>query len=74
MRKFVLANQQAHFLRHEKEALAEFQLALAEFDLPRETLDSLRKAILQLKELFLLVVPGEFNARTYQNSTLVIRQ
>jgi small GTP-binding protein len=58
----VLTDQQAHFLRDEKEALAGFQLALAGFDLPREALDSLQKAILQLDELFLIVIAGEFNA------------
>jgi small GTP-binding protein len=58
----VLTDQQANFLRDEKEALARFQLALVEFDLPREALDSLQKAILQLDELFLIVVAGEFNA------------
>src|SRR5450759_737905 len=62
MHQSVLTDQQAHFLRDEKEALAGFQLALTEFDLPREALDSLQKAILQLDELFLIVVVGEFNA------------
>ena len=62
MHQSVLTDQQAQFLRDEKEALAGFQLALAEFDLPREALDSLQKAILQLDELFLIVVVGEFNA------------
>jgi small GTP-binding protein len=62
MQQSILTDQQAQFLRDEKEALAGFQLALAEFDLPRETLDSLQKAILQLDELFLIVVAGEFNA------------
>jgi small GTP-binding protein len=62
MRQSVLTDQQAQFLRDEKEALAGFQLALVEFDLPREALDSLQKAILQLDELFLIVVAGEFNA------------
>ncbi|MFO7583179.1 MAG: dynamin family protein [Anaerolineales bacterium] len=62
MRQSVLTEQQAQYLRDEKEALAGFQLALAEFDLPREALDSLQKAILQLDELFLIVVAGEFNA------------
>ncbi|PKN94006.1 MAG: dynamin [Chloroflexi bacterium HGW-Chloroflexi-6] len=62
MRQSVLTDQQAQFLREEKEALAGFQLALTEFDLPREALDSLQKAILQLDELFLIVVAGEFNA------------
>ncbi len=62
MQQSILTDQQANFLRDEKEALAGFQLALAEFDLPREALDSLQKAILQLDELFLIVVAGEFNA------------
>jgi len=62
MRQPILTDQQADFLRDEKEALAGFQLALGEFDLPRESLDSLQKAILQLDELFLIVVVGEFNA------------
>src|SRR5512141_2693712 len=62
MRQSVLSDQQAQFLRDENEALARFQQALADFDLPREALDSLQKAILQLDELFLIVVAGEFNA------------
>lgn len=62
MRASVLTDKQAALLRDEKEALAGFQLALAEFDLPRQALDSLQKAILQLDELFLIVVAGEFNA------------
>ena len=57
-----MTNQQVDFLRDEKEALAKFQLTLAGLDLPREALDSLQKAILQLDELFLIVVAGEFNA------------
>jgi small GTP-binding protein len=62
MQQSILTDEQAQFLRDEKEALAGFQLALDEFDLPREALDSLQKAILQLDELFLIVVAGEFNA------------
>jgi small GTP-binding protein len=62
MQQSLLTDQQAQFLREEKEALAGFQLALTEFDLPGEALDSLQKAILQLDELFLIVVVGEFNA------------
>ena len=58
----MLTDQQAQLLRDEKEALAAFQLALAEFDLPRDALNSLQKAILQLDELFLIVIAGEFNA------------
>jgi small GTP-binding protein len=62
MRQSVLSEEQAQFLREEKESLAEMQLALARFDLPRESLESLQKAILQLDELFLIVIAGEFNA------------
>jgi len=62
MRPSVLTDQQEQFLREEKEALAGMQIALSKLDLPRESLDSLQKAILQLDELFLLVIAGEFNA------------
>jgi small GTP-binding protein len=62
MRQSMLTAQQAQFLREEKESLAEIRLALAEIDAPREALATLQDAILQLDELFLLVVVGEFNA------------
>src|SRR6185436_18025531 len=62
MRQSVLSDSQAKFLREEKETLAGVQLALSKLDLPREALDSLQKAILQLDELFLIVIAGEFNA------------
>ncbi len=62
MLESLLTEAQAQFLREEKEALADMRLALAELELPREALDTLQKAILQLDELFLLVVVGEFNA------------
>jgi small GTP-binding protein len=62
MRQSMLTAQQAQFLREEKEVLAEIRLALAEIDVPRESLATLQEAILQLDELFLLVVVGEFNA------------
>ena len=62
MRQSVLTEPQARFLREEKESLAGIQLALAKLDLPREALDSLQQAILQLDELFLIVIAGEFNA------------
>jgi len=62
MRQSVLSEEQAQFLREEKESLAGMQVVLAGLDLPRESLDSLQKAILQLDELFLIVVAGEFNA------------
>ena len=62
MRQSMLTDEQAQFLREEKEALAEIRLALAELDVPRESLAALQDAILQLDELFLMVVVGEFNA------------
>jgi small GTP-binding protein len=62
MRQSVLSDEQAGFLREEKETLSEMKLALAELDVPRETLATLQDAILQLDELFLMVVVGEFNA------------
>jgi small GTP-binding protein len=58
----MLTELQAKLLRDEKEALAEIRLALSELAVPREALDTLQQAILQLDELFLLVVVGEFNA------------
>jgi small GTP-binding protein len=58
----MLTELQAKLLRDEKEALAEIRLVLSELDVPREALDMLQNAILQLDELFLLVVVGEFNA------------
>ncbi len=62
MQLSVLTDQQAQFLRDEKAALASFQQALKDLGVPPEALESLQKAILQLDELFLVVVAGEFNA------------
>jgi small GTP-binding protein len=62
MRPSLLTEDQAQFLRDEKQELAEIRLALAELDAPRDALDTLQQAILQLDELFLLVIVGEFNA------------
>ncbi len=58
----MLTEAQAQFLRAEKTALAEVRLALAGLDISRDQLETLQQAILQLDELFLLVVVGEFNA------------
>lgn len=62
MRQSVLTEEQARFLREEKETLSEIRLALSEIDVPRESLTTLQDAILQLDELFLMVIVGEFNA------------
>ena len=56
MRQSMLTDEQAKFLREEKEALAEIRLALSEIDVPRESLATLQEAILQLDELFLVVI------------------
>ena len=62
MRESVLTDEQARLLRDEKEALAQIRLELAEIEIPRDSLARLQEAILQLDELFLVVVVGEFNA------------
>jgi len=62
MLQSMLTELQAKLLRDEKETLADIRLALSELDVPREALDTLQQAIVQLDELFLLVVVGEFNA------------
>ncbi|MCL4489344.1 MAG: dynamin family protein [Chloroflexi bacterium] len=58
----LLTDAQAQLLREERQTLADIRLALADLDLPRQDLDTLQQATLQLDELFLLVVVGEFNA------------
>lgn len=62
MRQSMLSDDQARFLSDEKETLSEIQLTLAKLDVSRDDLTTLQKAILQLDELFLIVVVGEFNA------------
>jgi small GTP-binding protein len=62
MLQSILTEEQARLLRDEKSTLADVRVALARLDAPRETLATLQQAILQLDELFLLVVVGEFNS------------
>ena len=62
MLQSILTDAQAKLLREEKEALADVRVALSNLDTPREALNTLQDALLQLDELFLLVVVGEFNA------------
>lgn len=62
MRESVLTSEQSQLLIEEKSALSDMLLRLQSIDAPREALDTLQKATLQLDELFLLVVVGEFNA------------
>ena len=62
MLQSILTAEQAKLLREEKTALADVRTALANQDVPRESLETLQQAILQLDELFLIVVVGEFNS------------
>jgi small GTP-binding protein len=62
MRQSMLTDEQSQLLVEEKEALSNILLRLAEIDVSQETIATLQKAILQLDELFLVVVVGEFNA------------
>jgi small GTP-binding protein len=58
----LLTEAQAALLRREKAALGDLRLQLAELGAPAADLRVLHDALLQLDELFLLVVAGEFNA------------
>lgn len=58
----LLSEAQAQLLRELKQDLAEVRLGLAGLAAPREALATLQTALLQLDELFLIVVVGEFNA------------
>jgi len=62
MLQSILTGEQAKLLRDEKSALADMRAMLANQDVPRASLDTLQQAILQLDELFLIVVVGEFNS------------
>ena len=62
MRQFMLTQDQNQLLSDEKEALSNILLRLAEIDAAKDKLPTLQKAALQLDELFLIVVVGEFNA------------
>jgi small GTP-binding protein len=62
MRQSLLTNEQSQLLMDEKEALSNILLRLAEIDVSKNVLAALQKAIVQLDELFLIVVVGEFNA------------
>src|SRR5438105_5460961 len=64
MLQSILTDAQAKLLREEREALADVRVALANLDAPRESLSTLQDAILQLDDLVLLVVVGEFTAGT----------
>ncbi|HET7767977.1 MAG TPA: dynamin family protein, partial [Chloroflexota bacterium] len=58
----VLGPREAAFLTAEREALSELREALASLDADPADLTALRQAALDLDDLFLIVVVGEFNA------------
>ena len=58
----MLTAPQAELLRDEKGYLADLLATLTAFKNPPEEISDLRQALLQLDELFLIVVAGEFNA------------
>ena len=62
MQPTLLTEEQSQLLLDEKEELSKILLRLAEVDTPKDSLSTFQKAIMQLDELFLIVVVGEFNA------------
>ena len=62
MQGTMLNNEQMLFLQQEKQQLNIAKRVLSNFNLPQEALNALGEAILQLDELFLIVVVGEYNA------------
>lgn len=62
MQGTMLSNEQLLFLQQEKLQLNIAKRVLSNFNLPEEALNALGEAILQLDELFLIVVVGEYNS------------
>ena len=62
MQGTMLSNEQMLFLQQEKQQLNIAKRVLSDFNLPEEALNALGEAILQLDELFLIVVVGEYNS------------
>ncbi|HXK62140.1 MAG TPA: dynamin family protein, partial [Acidobacteriota bacterium] len=58
----ILDREQRKVLADERQALSRLQLALSRFDTAEADLVVLQNSILQLDELFLVVIVGEFNA------------
>ncbi len=62
MLRRILNKNQDELLAENRRLLADLQQALARFDAATEDQETLKQSALQLDELFLLVVAGEFNA------------
>jgi small GTP-binding protein len=58
----ILNKEQQKLLAAERQTLSALQVALSRFDTSEADLEVLRNSILQLDELFLIVIVGEFNA------------
>ncbi len=58
----ILTDQQEQMLKEERRILNNLRVALVQFDADSADCQALAEFILQLEELFLLVVVGEFNA------------
>ncbi|MEA2600273.1 MAG: hypothetical protein QOF89_1265 [Acidobacteriota bacterium] len=62
MLRRILNKNQDELLAENRRLMADLQQALARFDAAAEDQETLKRSSLQLDELFLLVVAGEFNA------------
>ncbi len=62
MQQKLLSNTQYLFIQKEKQLLQDSLLQLTDQNLSAESIQTLKHAITQLDELFLLVIVGEFNA------------
>ena len=62
MLRRILNRNQDELLAENRRLVADLQQALARFDASAEDQETLKRSALQLDELFLLVVAGEFNA------------
>jgi small GTP-binding protein len=62
MLRRILNRNQDELLAENRRLLADLQQALARFDASADDQETLKRSALQLDELFLLVVAGEFNA------------
>jgi small GTP-binding protein len=58
----ILSRQQRKLLKEERRQLEALTVALARFEATADDLATLQKSLVQLDELFLLVVVGEFNS------------
>ena len=58
----ILTDAQEQVLQRERNFLNDFRVKLVDYNATKEDLETLRRSIQQLDDLFLLVIVGEFNA------------